>query len=259
MRGPAGQAQRAYYRTIAKKITSESALILPRSISAKDHLILHGVPREKIGDEIVHSGVDCQLFKPTPSESGRRRFGLEGSEDVLLCVARLHYNKGLDIMIRAMPRLLKERPGAVLVIKGTGPQLPELQRLVNELGLEQKVRLITESIPRDEMPLLFASADLLVVTSRIDLFPFTAIESISCGVPIATSFGRALKTDIVAQGAGVMLPKDEAGISDELAALLQEKSRLRSIGKIGRDLAVNDYDFDVAAERLSRAFENAER
>lgn len=126
--------------------------------------------------------------------------------------------------------------------------------MVGALGLQDKIRIITEVIPRDEMPYLFSAADMLVVTSRIDLFPFTAIESISCGVPVATSFARGLKTDIVDQGAGMMLPEGLGGISDELANLLEDKQRLRSAGIKGRELALKDFDFEVGAMRLERVF-----
>ncbi|MCU0861943.1 MAG: glycosyltransferase family 4 protein, partial [Methanomassiliicoccales archaeon] len=209
MRGPAGRAQSAYYRTLGRKAVSEMAGIVTRSLSARAHLLAHGVPEEKIAPEVVHSGVDCELFRPTDRERARARFGLEGHEDVVLCVGRAHPNKGLDVMIRAMPRLLQHRPDAALVIKAGGPQLPELRELVRSLGLEGSVRLMPEPIPRQDMPLLFGSADLLAITSRIDLFPFTAIEAISCGVPVATSFGRGLRTDIVDRGAGVMLPSSQ--------------------------------------------------
>jgi len=255
MRGPAGQVQSVYYRTLGRKVASDAVRIVPRSLSARQHLIGHGVPEGKISRETVHSGVDCDHFRPFPIERARERFGLEGHEDVLLCVARLHPNKGLDLVIRAMPRLLKQRPGAVLVIKGSGPQLEELRALVRSLGLEPRVRMISEMLPRDDMPLLFRAADVLVVTSRIDLFPFTAIESISSGVPVATSFGRGLRTDIVDKGAGMMLPEDLDRMSDELARLLSDKQALHAAGAKGRELALKEFDFRVAAERLERVFQ----
>jgi glycosyltransferase involved in cell wall biosynthesis len=254
MRGPAGMAQATYYHTLGKKVASDTAKIVTRSLSAKRHLIAHKVPEDRISSQTVHSGVDCDLFRPNPTQKARERFGLEGYEDVLLCVARLHYNKGLDLIIRALPRLLRQRPNLILVIKGSGPQLEELRSLVLSLGLESRVRILTELIPHEDMPLLFSAADLAVITSRIDLFPFTAIESISCGVPIATSFARGLKTDIVDRGAGVMLPEDLNGVSDELAQLLSDKRRIHSLGAIGRELAVKDFDFEVAAERLEGIF-----
>jgi glycosyltransferase involved in cell wall biosynthesis len=140
------------------------------------------------------------------------------------------------------------------LIKGSGPQLEELRSQVRALKLDANVKIITEMIPLAEMPLLFCSADMLVVTSRIDLFPFTAIESISCGVPVATTFARGLRTDIVDKGAGMMLSEGVDGISDELGLLLADKPRLRSSGSIGRELALKDFDFEVGARRLEGIF-----
>jgi glycosyltransferase involved in cell wall biosynthesis len=254
MRGPAGSAQHWYYRTLGRQVARGMARIIPRSRSARAHLLGEGIPPEQVATTVVHSGVDTELFRPMDKEPSRAKHGLEGAESVILCLGRLHSNKGMDIMIRAMPGLLRERKGTVLVIKGRGPQEEELKRMVKKMGLERSVLFLAGHVPKQEMPSLFNSADVLAVTSRIDLFPFTAIESISCGTPVATSFARGLKTDMVDEGAAALLPADEEKLPVELAALLADEGRLRQMGRRGRELAESDFDFSVGASRLIRIF-----
>ncbi|MEM0449181.1 MAG: glycosyltransferase family 4 protein [Methanomassiliicoccales archaeon] len=255
MRGPAGKVQEIYYRTLGRKVVSDVAGIITRSLSARKHLLENGVPEDKVAPEIVHSGVDCHLFRPLDKMKARERFGLQEFEDVILCVGRAHPNKGFDLMIKAMPRLLRERPNAVLVLKTNGPQLLALQVLAQKSRLENSIRFISEPLSRQDMPWLFNCADLLAITSRIDLFPFTAIEAISCGVPIATSFARGLKTDIVDKGAGFILPKDYELLGLEISHLLREKGKLREVGIRGRELAEAEFDFKISASRLCAALE----
>ena len=252
MRGPAGYAQDLFYRTLGRKVARDLCLIVPRSRSARQHLLSHGIPEESVGRTVVHSGVDTELFRPMDRESSRRGQGLEEAERVILCLGRLHVNKGMDIMVRAMPSILKEMPGTVLVIKGVGPQEPDLRALVARLDLAGSVKFLTGNVPRELMPTLFNSADLLAITSRIDLFPFTSIESIACGLPVATSFGRGLRTDLVEEGAAVLLPSDEEKLPDALLALLADTAMLREMGRRGRELAETDFDFRVGAQRFAR-------
>lgn len=251
MRGPAGSVQHRYYRTLGRRVARDIALIVPRSRSARAHLVDEGIALENIGTTVVHSGVDTRLFRPLDKEEARRRHGLDGAEGVILCLGRLHPNKGMDIIVRAMPQLLEERRGVVLVIKGTGPQEAELRHLVDELGLQGSVRFLTEQVSKEDMPSLFNCADFLAITSRIDLFPFTAIESISCGVPVATSFGRGLRTDIAEEGAAAILPSEEDMLPEAMAGLLADQARLRDMGRRGRKLAEEDFDFKVGARRFA--------
>jgi len=95
---------------------------------------------------------------------------------------------------------------------------------------------------------------MLAVSSRIDLFPFTAIEANSCGVPVATSFARGLKTDIVEKGGGFILPEDEPGMTGKLVELLSDKAQLRSVGASSRQLAETEFCFKVGAQRLVQIF-----
>lgn len=254
MRPPAGYFQKGYYRTIGKAVARDCKCIIPRSISAQNHLLHHGVPEEKIGP-VVHSGVDTRAFKPLDKESCRSAFGIEGAEQVILAIARLSPAKGLDTLIEAMVGVAKETPDSVLVIKGNGPAYAELNSLVKSLGIQKNVRFITDSLSVDEMPRLYNISDVLAITSRIDLFPFVAIEAISCGIPLATSFPRGLKTDIVDKGGGLMLPPYGRTMGEALVSILMDRDRLNELGRAGRNLAVNEFDFEVCAQRFLRIYE----
>lgn len=257
MRSPLGYAQSAYYRTIGRAIVNRCSSLIPRSVSARDHLIRHGIREDRIS-QVVHSGVDTRIFRPLDRQECMAKFGIDGKEAVVLTAARLDPIKGLDLLIRAMAGVSKEIPRSVLVIQGDGPAYPDLKHLVDSLGLEDHVRFIRESFPHSEMPPLYSIADVFAVTSRIDLFPFVAIEAISCGVPLATSFSRGLKTDIVDRGGGVMLPQEAGAMGDSLVSLLQDRGRLAEISRRCRGLAEEDFDFEVCADRLLGTYRRAQ-
>jgi len=249
MRAPLGYFQQAYYRTFGKAMTKGRVLFIPRSLSARDHLIRQGVGEENIS-QVVHSGVDTRLFRPLDRQFCRNLFSLQANNEIILAVGRSHPNKGHDILVNSMIKVLAEHPNALLLIKGTGKMIEQLKTLVRHLGIERNVRIISESLTPEEMAALYNCADIFVVSSRVDLFPFAAIESISCGVPVATSFKRGLKTDIVDEGAGFVLPSDPGEMGRSLSSLLSDKRLLAQRGKVGRNLALESFDFEISAKRL---------
>ncbi len=215
MRGAAGWAQRKYYRFIGRGMVKGCSALIPRSLSAREHLIRYGFPEEKIAP-VVHSGVDTNVFSPRERTSSRARFDIPQDAKVVLSVGRLHENKGMDILIKAIEAIRKEHTDIMLIIKGTGPQGEVLASMIKERGLDRHVRLLTDRLDTPSMAELYSCANVLAVTSRVDLFPFTAIESISCGVPVATSYGRGLRSDIVEKGAGTMVGSEPAKMAEIL-------------------------------------------
>ncbi len=249
MRGPAGWGQKSFYSTLGRRLAKRCQAIIPRSLSARRHLVEHGIPEEKMAP-VVHSGVDTMLYRPMNKSEARERFGIDEDRNVILSIGRLHANKGMDILVRAMCRIRSTDPDALLIIKGVGPEEANLRRMVSDGKLEYNVRVMSDLLDRREMALLYNCADLLAVSSRVDLFPFTAIEAISCGVPIATSFGRGLRSDIVEKGAGTMLPSEPQNMARALLELLEEPVQLDIMGRNARELALRDFDHEVAADRL---------
>ena len=255
MRGAVGRMQRTFYSTVGKRISEKSAAVIPRSISALNHLADFGLGKRT--DGIIHSGVDTGIFKPLSKERCRQELALSEYDSVLLSVGRVHPNKGFDLAIEAIAPVA-EQLNACLVIKGQGPQLEELREQARRLGVEKRIRFVTDYIERSQMVQLYNSADALLVSSRNDLFPFTAIEAISCGIPVLTSFKRGLRTDIVEKGAGLLLPESPWAMTEGISEALADKDRLSSLGKRGRNLALEDFEFDVMAERFLRLYRRQE-
>ena len=255
MQGMAGTIQKQFYNTLGKRI-AKNCKIIPRSKSAATHLVGYGFDEEQI-TQVVHSGVDCSIFKPMDKEESRKAFRLPEDQNVIISVGRLHYNKGMDILIKAAKLIKNENPDFKLIIKGTGPEEGNLRELVRKLDLTDTVLIHTENLDSYDLAKLYNCADLYVLSSRNDLFPFTAIESISCGIPVISSFGRGIETDIVSEGAGLMTSQTPENIAESVMALFNDLSRTEMMSCKARDLAVNQFDFSVSAERLCGIYEES--
>jgi glycosyltransferase involved in cell wall biosynthesis len=133
---------------------------------------------------------------PRPRPQGQRRDG----EVLLVSVGRLVRYKGHHRVLAAMPTVLAHRPNAALQIIGSGPEEPELRRMVTELGLDSHVTI--RSIPgndRQAMADLLGQADLVTVLSEYESQGIAALEAITLGCKVLVADSSAL-SELAARG-----------------------------------------------------------
>lgn len=180
------------------------------SAALKQVLIEMDVLPSKI--TVLRNGVDMTVFRPVERDAMRRTLNISGF--MLLSVGNLVPAKGHDLAIEAVAQL----PDAMLLIIGQGPDQPRLQRMIAELDLNDRVRILG-NMEHDALRDYYGSADALVLASAREGWPNVLLESMACGTPvIATAVGAA--PDIVATPeAGVLAT--ERNTSALLAAIRQ--------------------------------------
>lgn len=126
---------------------------------------------------------DLRLFRPATKNrnGGTERF-------VILYPGTLNHHQGLDLAVRAFASVRQRMPGAELHIYGEGPARPELEDLIGELGLTERVRLSGRQ-PIDRIATVMADASVGIVPKRADgfgneAFSTKTLEFMACGVPV---------------------------------------------------------------------------
>jgi glycosyltransferase involved in cell wall biosynthesis len=158
-----------------------------------------GVPRDRI--DVIPRGRDPErLGRRDPARRARARAGLgigDGTP-LLLAVARHEHQKGLDLLLEALPRVLGDgHPDARLVVAGRdGGQTPLLRATVARLGLERSVDFIGA---REDVPDLLCAADVVVIPSRWEGLSNVLIEAMALEAPVVASDLPTLH-DAVADG-----------------------------------------------------------
>jgi glycosyltransferase involved in cell wall biosynthesis len=144
------------------------------------------VPRDRV--EVIPRGRDPdRLGARTLERRARVRAGLGVADGVplLLAVARHEHQKGLDVLVEALPAVLAQAPGACLLVAGrNGNQTPLLRAGVARLGLEDVVELLG---PRDDVPDLLCAADVVVIPSRWEGLSNVLIEAMALEAPVVVS------------------------------------------------------------------------
>ena len=92
---------------------------------------------------LIYNGIKLNIEKEIPNQQQmRQKYGISSSEFVIGSVGRLSKIKGHSILIEAMPKILKEVEHCKVIIAGDGPLRPDLEALIERLGLTDKIKLI---------------------------------------------------------------------------------------------------------------------
>ena len=187
-----------YLRQILKRV---DVVVTPTACIGRE-LESHGARCRNL--VTIPTGTDVAKFHPgIPCDEIRRRHGLEGKK-VAIHVGRISYEKELDMVVRAMRRI-----DGVLLVAGKGPAKKDIEDLVDELGLRDKV-IFAGFVPDDELPAYYCAADVAVSASKFETQGLSILEAMASGIPVACRNGRAF-AEIVHDGINGYLFDDEEG------------------------------------------------
>jgi glycosyltransferase involved in cell wall biosynthesis len=137
------------------------------------------VPPEKI--RVVHHGYDERLYHPVPKTEARERLGLPQDKKIILNVGSEDPRKDVPSLLKAVYKVQREIPDAMLVRVGAADSANEA--LKRQISVKQY-----QGIPEAQMPLFYNSADLFAFPSIYEGFGLPVIEAMACGIPtIVTS------------------------------------------------------------------------
>ena len=200
-------------------LTYESFEVIVNSNYMKNEVQrLFGLPYDKIN--VIPNGVNLQLFSNVNIDYDFRRQYAMDNEKIILYVGRLVYEKGIQNLIAAMPKVLDRYHDSKLIICGRGGMIDELREQVKYLGIENKV-YFAGYCDSKKMQKMYKCADVAVFPSTYEPFGIVAIESMLSGTPTIVSDVGGLN-EIIEHGVTGM--KSYAGnansIADSVLALL---------------------------------------
>lgn len=209
--------------------------------------------RDRMRVSVVPCGVDTDRFSPDGSVAlrrGRRR---------IVAIGRLVPRKGFDTVIEALTTV----PSAELVIAGgprrsaldTVPEACRLRQLAVDLGVADRVSLYG-SVPREHMPALLRSADVVACTPWYEPFGIVPLEAMACGVPVVASAVGGMLDTVVHDVTGLLVPpKDPRACANAINAILRDRHTAAAFGAAGRERARCRYSRDRVATDMLRVYD----
>lgn len=206
---PKYRIPRAMINWAAKK----AAAMITVCQALKDSLTQLGVEPEKV--TVLRNGVDLEKFRP-PDDREALRSSLNITSKALLSVGLLIARKGHDLVIRALQTV----PDTILFIAGDGPEKASLQRLVNELRLQERVNFLGE-ISHDKLRNYYGAVDALILASSREGWANVLLESMASGTPVVATNVWGTPEVVACQEAGVLVERNVESISKGITDLLK--------------------------------------
>lgn len=239
-------------RNACKKATR---IIAVSKFTAKGISSGYGISQDKI--TVIPDGVDANRFNP--EVSGRKIRGLWGvnSEPLVVFVGRLARNKGLDVLIEAFGKVLVESSEAKLVIVGEEAKtefkketiLERLQAIVRKLDLQDSVKFAGR-VSEEDLPEVYASADLVVLPSFMEGFGMVLLEAMATSKPcVSTTVGGVPEVVVDGETGTLVRPGDSQALYRAISEILKDRSLSRRLGEAGRARVEERFAWDAVARK----------
>jgi glycosyltransferase involved in cell wall biosynthesis len=223
--------KRAVDSTILRGVLTGAALLVAASERERDEYVSAAGAAARIA--IRPNGFPEPVQAPSRGTL-RRRIGLEADTPLVVSVGRIARGKGLELLVQAVAEL----PGvhaAIVGADGGHGMTGELDRLRRRLGVEQRIHL-PGPVPHDELPPIYADADVFALPSAHENFGLVAAEAAAVGAAIVVS-NRCGVAELLRNRGGVVISYDRDALREALRSLLADPDRRRALGEGARRVA----------------------
>lgn len=237
-------------------LTYEATEVIVNSNYMKNELQrLFGLPYEKIN--VVPNGVNLNLYNGVERDYDFRRQYAADNEKIILYVGRLVYEKGIQNLIAAMPKVLNGYHDSKLIIAGKGGMIDELRDEVRRLVIENKV-YFTGYLNLNQVTKMYKCADVAVFPSTYEPFGVVALEGMLSGTPVVVSDVGGLNEIVQHRENGM---KSYAGnpnsIADSILELLYNPDLCAQVSRAAKAKVKAQYNWTKIAQDTHFIYQKA--
>ena len=192
--------------------------------------------------QLIPNGVDVTRFTPIHGDTSIR-----GREQVVVCVSKLRYEKGIDVLLQAWCLVHQQAPQAQLIIVGSGYLQTQLECMAKALGIAASVEFTGL---QSDIPTQLHRGSLAVLPSRWEGMPNALLEAMACGLPcVATCVSGS--EDIIQHGVNGLLVESEdyQGMAQALLTLLHDPLLTQKYGQAARKTVEGHYSLERVIDR----------
>lgn len=238
---------------------SADRIIAQSEVSRRELISALREPEEKI--DMTPHGNYLPFIGEVPSQKdARERIGVPERVPALLFFGQIKEVKGLDVLIGAMPDVLREHPGALLVVAGKvwKDDFRRYREQIEALGIADNCVLHIRYIPDSEVANYYAAADAVVLPYRRIYQSGVLLMAMSYGKPVVVSDIEGM-TEVVSDSAnGCVFPSgDSKALSDRLSEMLSNPEETRRIGERGLARVRENNDWGEIGRMTAACYRSA--
>ena len=236
------QAERWVQRRVARRFLGVRAVAVGRSVQIAEQDTYGLRPL------LIPNWTDSSVFSPAePAAAARARRRLAISADAILFVSvgscqRLKNHAGI---IRALPVVLTDCPGARYLHVGEGESEESERRLARELGVADRVRFVGQ---RDDVCAILQASDVFLMPSVREGLPVSCLEAMSCGLPVIAGDIPAFR-DLVVDGVTGILVRNDQALAQAMKRVCGDARLRAAMGAAGRRRVLAEFSLKASVER----------
>ncbi len=215
----------SYIHGVERWMANRCEQLITCSAYMRDHVAdIYGLEEDRVA--VVPNGIDPSELVPMDDLASLRASFAEPHEKLVLLVGRLVYEKGFQLALEALPRLIERVPGTRFIVAGSGTAEEDLRRQASDLGLDAHGTFVGW-IGDDVLHSLYRIADLTVVPSIYEPFGLVALEAMASGSPCLVSDTGGLREVVPNEEVGLRFRSRDPDSLGQMAERLLTDSELR--------------------------------
>jgi glycosyltransferase involved in cell wall biosynthesis len=206
---------------------------------------------------VVNNGVDHNRFCPEAAKSEFvRKIYAEAGGPVVLFSGRMISTKGVEVLIEAIPKIIREVKDACFIFVGGGNSMFYRQRL-EKLQIPRKNYNFLGYVPNpDDIPGLYALASVFAAPTLYENFPIRILENMSCQKPVVATNVVGIPEIIEDRVNGLLIdPWDVDALSENVMTLLNDQGLARKIGQNARKTVEEKFTLQRFVNKTVEVYE----
>ncbi|MEK6949905.1 MAG: glycosyltransferase [Nanoarchaeota archaeon] len=210
--------------------------------------------RSKI--KVISNGISLSEFKPRSTYSFDKKFQINHKKNkFILYLGRLMEEKNIEVLIDCMNEVTAKLPNARLLIAGEGYKENSLKKRVEKLRLSHYVKFLG-FLPEKELPLAFASCNVFVLPSLIELQGLVLLEAMACGKPIIVSNSLDSASRYLVKNNGFLFnPHNSHDLANKIIKILSDDELRAKMGKKSLKL-IKNHDINFVIREHEKIYRN---
>ena len=208
---------------------------------------------------VIPHGVDTDVYSPPADRAAAFAEAALPGRYAIGCFGRVRAQKGTDIFVDAMCRLLPRYPDFTAIIVGqvTPEQTPfanDLKKRIETAGLQSRI-VITGELPIEQVQRWYQRLTIYAFTSRNEGFGLTLIEAMAAGSALVAARAGAAGLVVEDGVSGVLIPTGDAeALAAALEPLMRDVAAATAMGARGRERVLEKFSLDAEAALIGEVY-----
>lgn len=210
-----------------------------------------GFSRQQI--EVIENGIQWERYQTHYDKLAlREKLGLNAQRKYIACVARFHPIKDHTSLLHGFAELAAQRADVDLLLIGDGPRRNELEQLVQQLGMKDRVKFLGV---RSDVADLLQAVDIFTLTSLCEAASLTLLEAMASGLPVVVTDVGGNPEMVRNEREGLLVPRqDTKAIASALTRILEDSSLAHSMGQAGKHRVKETYSLARTIDRYHQLY-----